>query len=1137
MKPNEKVEIFPGNVKYGGSSGCIGSMKWKSGAIVIDKDDKIGWSIKMKLDCSESSILNYPLNVDTLKKYVCKDTILIDVTRNKHDKDLISFYLKTPDKRVAKQIEALCKEVMTKKHTQVNNSEVCVNTTPAKTGLFTHIGNSPPAMKIEKENYSQNFTSMKSHKKDSMDIEGKENLIKSCSKSSDQFLQRSSDKSRQCLGPLSSSFYGKSAAQPQLCSTPKWLNSKRAPGLMPDPTPIKRARLLDSSISYSMKMKPTQPTDTNQQQALQGFSNLGNTCYMNAILQSLFCLETFSTDLMSSKKFVKTLQQHSLYYALVKLLFVKRQLNASDISRREALRRVKSAISTTAKRFSGYGQHDAHEFLGQVLDQLKEEVIKASRGTPTPNKENEGGAENKAEAVQPFNGNNPITVNFEFEVLHTLTCLQCGEEVTKTEQFHDISLDVPKRKDLMTPRSLQDALSLFFKSEQIEYTCEKCGHGKSDVTHQITRLPRVFILHLKRYSYNQVFSKHTKMGQNVSVPMFLTMQNHCTEETQPAFPHTLMDISQSNNKINGSVLDDSKEELPSRRKLEYQFKSKSTSTDLFNKSKENGSQFTETKEKKEEGDHVLTLEDEEDQELSRAIEMSLKEQEEKDQMCRDYGEDSTTNFERVLELSRQERKSDVSKVKNVNQMTEDEMIQLAIEQSLMDSDPYSHGNNTHTDDITENGDHMYTRNKDVHKDDHSYTESFDIGPEDDEQCKRDRLSVKTHKTYERRRHKSESDFDTKCESKSKKPLTESTRNKEKLSKSMFEHDYIEINSSVSGDEVENDNNKCDADDSDNNNDCNQHCSNIGSENNQGNSAQRRASNWGNRLNNLSHQLSDDESVNSNDLLCTEEIPDDLEFESDKCKVKVKFPGKVYELHDIEALAEDECNKYMRSNGVHADDGLNRTISEKFDDKNDIIVIGANDDCNEDRKVGEQGYDLHRDCQLTSKGDNEQKELPANVDVDEFVFEAEEEDDSWLLMAEDKENKVPLTEKPKLSDPSEFAMDVTEKSTDEVDAYIEENIEIPDIVNEKGDLPYSYKLVSIVNHMGLSSATGHYLSDVYDMKKRSWYSFDDSHVTKITEQEVKTKRERSGYIFFYMSKDIFDDLALQHAVNSTSKKTA
>lgn len=48
-------------------------------------------------------------------------------------------------------------------------------------------------------------------------------------------------------------------------------------------------------------------------------------------------------------------------------------------------------------------------------------------------------------------------------------------------------------------------------------------------------------------------------------------------------------------------------------------------------------------------------------------------------------------------------------------------------------------------------------------------------------------------------------------------------------------------------------------------------------------------------------------------------------------------------------------------------------------------------------------------------------------------------------------------------------------------------------------------------------SGHYMSDVYDMRKKSWFSFDDSHVTKISEADVKTKRERSGYIFFYMSK--------------------
>lgn len=57
-----------------------------------------------------------------------------------------------------------------------------------------------------------------------------------------------------------------------------------------------------------------------------------------------------------------------------------------------------------------------------MLDQLKEEVLKESKATPSPNKENVGGAENGSDPV--LCGQNPVSVNFEFEVLHTLTCLQ-----------------------------------------------------------------------------------------------------------------------------------------------------------------------------------------------------------------------------------------------------------------------------------------------------------------------------------------------------------------------------------------------------------------------------------------------------------------------------------------------------------------------------------------------------------------------------------------------------------------------------------------------------------------------------------------------------------------------------------------
>ena len=55
----------------------------------------------------------------------------------------------------------------------------------------------------------------------------------------------------------------------------------------------------------------------------------------------------------------------------------RRRGHQQDVDR--LLRGVKEAISSSAKRFSGNQQQDAHEFLLQVLDQLKEEVIRAAK--------------------------------------------------------------------------------------------------------------------------------------------------------------------------------------------------------------------------------------------------------------------------------------------------------------------------------------------------------------------------------------------------------------------------------------------------------------------------------------------------------------------------------------------------------------------------------------------------------------------------------------------------------------------------------------------------------------------------------------------------------------------------------------
>eukprot|EP00061_Rhincodon_typus_P008265 g30724.t1 len=69
--------------------------------------------------------------------------------------------------------------------------------------------------------------------------------------------------------------------------------------------------------------------------------------------------------------------------------------------------------------------------------------------------------------------------------------------------------------------------------------------------------------------------------------------------------------------------------------------------------------------------------------------------------------------------------------------------------------------------------------------------------------------------------------------------------------------------------------------------------------------------------------------------------------------------------------------------------------------------------------------------------------------------------------------------------------------------------------ETGELAHSYRLISVVSHIGSSSSSGHYISDVYDIKKQTWLTYNDLEVSKTMEGTVQSDRDKSGYIFFYM----------------------
>ncbi|XP_022419641.1 ubiquitin carboxyl-terminal hydrolase 26 [Delphinapterus leucas] len=266
----------------------------------------------------------------------------------------------------------------------------------------------------------------------------------------------------------------------------------------------------------------------------QGFPNLGNTCYMNAVLQSLFLIPSFANDLLNQTFSQGETPLDSFSIRLVQLLVLKDIYNIKI--KKKLLGNFKNVISAVAEIFSDNAQNDAYEFLGHCLDQIRQNMrklntigkikIESEEGN-SPQQVSAGSADTKVLVC-------PVASNFDFELLRSTSCKACGQIVLKAEANNSLSVSLPQRAKAH-PLSIQSSFDHFFEAEELEYKCETCKHRSSVAVHKFSRLPRVLIVHLKRYKFSE-FGSLRKDEQKVIISKYLKLSSHCNETTKPPLP-------------------------------------------------------------------------------------------------------------------------------------------------------------------------------------------------------------------------------------------------------------------------------------------------------------------------------------------------------------------------------------------------------------------------------------------------------------------------------------------------------------------------------------------------------------------------------------------------------------------------